>query len=388
MTELERYEGRQIVTRNDLRNATTDSWTEVLEDVGVLASRIAGTDFVPESFRGSVPAVAATILTGRELGFPPMTALGSLHSIKGRVGLSSEAMRALVLQAGHEIIVTESTSQKCTMKGRRAGSEEWSAVTWTLADARQAKLGGSGWTNYPRQMLQARASSELCRLLFPDVIRGLASTEEIDSYDVLPGAPAAHVQESAEGDAPVKRAPRKRAPVKKATAPAPDLPDGEAPQSDPGSDDAPDLPEPSSPDDSPDETAASAPSDGDLSVGRDAGEAVPPGDEAPPLEEEVVDAEIVGDDEEEEPVRAEPTPMISPGQRSLMIVQFNRLDFREREERIGLIRQLIGRNIESSNNVTAAEASAVIEVLQKCKDADALADVIKAAGEWATGDGA
>lgn len=382
MTELEQYTGGQIVTRNDLRNAATDSWTEVLEQVGDLATRIAGTDFVPDGFKGNVAAVAATILTGREIGFAPMTALGSLHSIKGRVGLSAEAMRALVMQAGHEIVTTQSTSQQCTMKGRRHGSTEWTEVTWTLADARQAKLGGTGWANYPRQMLQARASSELCRLVFPDVIRGLASLEEIDDYDVLPGAPApAEGGEAPTAGAPVKRATRKRAAAPKAEpAAAPDLPDEEpatppveAAQTEAESDDAPDLPDPSSPVDSPDETPSSAPS-GAASPG-EPGEAPPAGDEAPPLDEDIVDAEVVG----EEQVERAPTPMINPGQRSKMMVEFNRLEVRERDDRMGATRILIGRNVDSANHLTFEEASTVLDILGQCQTTERFAEVLEIA---------
>jgi hypothetical protein len=109
-----------------------------------------------------------------------MQALSSLHSIKGRVAMSAEAMRAQALAAGHDLIITESTSAKCTVKGRRRNSEEWTSVTWTIDNARQAKLGGDNWTKYPRQMLQARATAELCRLVFADVIHGLAAVEELE----------------------------------------------------------------------------------------------------------------------------------------------------------------------------------------------------------------
>lgn len=351
----------QIVQRSDLRNRTTDSWTDVLEDVGDLAQRIAGTDFVPDTFKGNVPAVAATILTGRELGFAPMTALASLHSIKGKVGLSAEAMRALVLQAGHEIVTTQSTSQVCRMKGRRRDSTEWTEVAWTEADARQAGLlGGSGWKNYPRQMLQARASAELCRLAFPDVIRGLASLEEIDSYDLVPGD--ATGQTPATEPAKVKRA-RKTAAAPKAETPAPDLP---APPEPPPTPDAPDVPDaPPLPDPSSPPPPTPGESDSPLTDGAAAGDDIP-----------------VATDGGEEP---EPGPQqMNQGQRSLIMVHFNRLGISERDERIKTVCALIGRPVESPNELTRDEASAVLDTLAQCRDAKALEDVLTASAHYST----
>lgn len=375
MTDLEKYEGGTIVTRTDLRNAATDSWTEVLKEVGDLAVVIAPTDFVPESFRGSVPAVAATILTGRELGFAPMMALSSLHSIKGKVGLSAEAMRALVLQAGHEIVTTTSTSQQCTMKGKRKGASDWTEVTWTTADARAAGLlNGNGWKNYPRQMLQARASTELCRLAFPDVIRGLASLEEITDYDVLPGSPpTAEGETTGTKPTPVKRAPRKKAPTAEPADPPP-LPDAEQPAATTEADaaPAPDLPDTaSSPGEPQNADAAESPDPAGAHEGEGAGEA-PPGDE-------VLDAEIVNDEddavEELDPLEHAP---INQGQMSIVQLHFNRLGIKDREQRLMLTCAVIGRIIDTSKALTFKEATALIHVLETSKDAAALEALIEA----------
>jgi hypothetical protein len=48
-----------------------------------------------------------------------------------------------------------------------------------MADA--TKIGVAGkptWKSYPRQMLSARATSELCRLIFPDALGGISYTPE------------------------------------------------------------------------------------------------------------------------------------------------------------------------------------------------------------------
>jgi hypothetical protein len=175
---LERYEPTSLLI------PATDSWTAVIEHVADLAAKISGTDFVPESYRGKPAQIAAAILHGRELGLAPMSSLAVTHVIKGKPAISAEAMRSLALQAGHEIVFSETTGARCIIKGRRHGVEEWTTVEWTLEDARRAGLSNSsGWKNYPRQMLTARATAELCRMIFADAIHGMKAVEELDDTD-------------------------------------------------------------------------------------------------------------------------------------------------------------------------------------------------------------
>lgn len=113
-----------------------DSWVDVLAPVGDLAARIAATDFVPKDFRGKPAAVAAAILYGREVGLPPMTTLKNTYVVHGTPDLSAEAQRALVFAAGHEIEFEETTAARCKMRGRRRGSEAWVPVSYTIDEAK------------------------------------------------------------------------------------------------------------------------------------------------------------------------------------------------------------------------------------------------------------
>jgi hypothetical protein len=173
-----------------------------------LAAKIANTEFVPTALRRRPEAVLAALLSGAERGLGPMESLRSVHIIEGRPTLSAEAMRALVLAAGHDIEIVEATAVKATVVGRRAGSDSTSVpFTWTIDRARRARLVGKDvWQRYPEAMLLARASTDLCRAIFPDVIAGLASSEEIiDEFTPDPATTS-------------RRAPRQRGIT---TAPAP-----------------------------------------------------------------------------------------------------------------------------------------------------------------------
>ena len=166
------------------------SWIDVMDRGVELAEIIANTDFVPKGLRGNQPAILAAILYGHEVGLEPMQSLAKISVIEGRPSLWAEAQRALILAAGHEMWVEESTVTRATVAGRRRDSKQTQRVTWTLDDAKRARLAGKqNWQTYPRQMLIARASGELARNIFADVIGGMVATEELEDADLNGTAP-------------------------------------------------------------------------------------------------------------------------------------------------------------------------------------------------------
>jgi hypothetical protein len=166
------------------------AWVELLAPVAELARTIADTEFVPDSLRRRPAAIAACVMYGAELGVGPMAALAKIAIVKGRPAPSAELGRGLVIAAGHSVWLQEATTTRATMCGQRRGEERVHSVTWTMDDARRANLAGSAsWRAYPRQMLVARASTELIRQAFPDVLGGITVfAEELDDTtgDVAP----------------------------------------------------------------------------------------------------------------------------------------------------------------------------------------------------------
>jgi hypothetical protein len=317
-----------------------DSWTQVVGQVAKLADYIAATEFVPEALRDNPAAVAATILYGREVGLPPMAALTQVYVIKGRPGMHAEAMRALVLQAGHDIDVVESTGAVCTMRGRRAErrreghASEWgSPVTWNLDMARAAGLlpakAGSGWLSYPRAMLVARCTAELCRRDFPDVIHGLMAVEEVDDRAV---------------EAQAERRAARRTPVKRAASgPAPSPMPVEVPavvgsvRRPPVS--APDLPPPPMP-------------------GQPGPEPVDPDPVPAPVPDDKAQRAEAADVPHEEPLTNE--------QRVAIMAQFTRLGVTKRDDRIDMTRIIVRRDVDSTKALNKREGSRLLDVLSRC----------------------
>lgn len=323
-----------------MRDPHTDGWVTVLQPVAELAQQVSSTDFVPKALRNNTAAVTAAILFGRELGMAPMHSLSGIHMVEGKPTLAAETMRAQVLAAGHELGYGEVSSSKVEVKGRRKGETSWTVLTWTLADAQRAGLANKNvWKSYPRQMLTARATAELCRLIFPDVTHGMRATEEMeDGGDLLPAGPAAAVESTTK----VGR--------RKAIAPVKDV----------------ELPEPAAP------TGRATAGPVDI--------APPP----PPAVQSKPDNTPYPDDypESSGPVDPAPKPM-HPAQTKALQARFKGLGFtdepEDREARLGIAGVLIGRGEENPVNtfrstgdgcMTYDEAQTVLTRLAPCRSRD------------------
>lgn len=309
--ELEKYD--QPTTAVDrAKPSAVDSWVEVMRPIVELAEHVYGTDFVPRALRGNAPAVAAAMLYGRELGIGPMRSLRTVHMVEGSPTLSAEQMRAMVLAAGHDWKWGERTKTRCVVAGRRRGEKEWTTVEWTLQDARDWNLAGKrNWRQGPRQMLVARASAELCRLIFADVIGGAYATEEIADgveHVVTPEPPEVDEQ-------PKRRTAQRKTPVKR----------------------------------KPPEAAESTPAKAEPAP-------------APPLpgEDDVQDAEVV--DEDQAP--PDPNRPITEAQLTRLHTFFTTHEIGEREDKLYIARVIVGRpELTSSTELTVREAGQLIDTL-------------------------
>jgi hypothetical protein len=170
----------RLLTRHDDQFARMAQWLDLFMRTAEVAKVLARTNFVPDAMRGQPEDIAAAMMRGLELGVDPLDALANLHVIKGRVGYSAEFMRRRILEAGHEIVIDEATDSRCKIRGRRAGSTEWQTAVFTAEQASKARIHLG---DYPADKLVARASSRLCRRVFPDVLAGAVILDEVIDVD-------------------------------------------------------------------------------------------------------------------------------------------------------------------------------------------------------------
>ena len=135
-------------------------------------------------------SVLSTVLLGRELGMPAMAALRSVHVIDGKHSLSADLMVALVLKSGKaEYFQTGRVDRLRYAPLRQSARAHPRAqrLSYTIEQATQAGLTRGNWQKIPKQMLRARAKSELARLEYPDLLAGLYTPEELDGVREVGG---------------------------------------------------------------------------------------------------------------------------------------------------------------------------------------------------------
>ena len=291
------------------RYRETDDWAPMMPKIANLAKYVSATEFVPKGLRDRPAAVAAAILTGREIGLPPMTAMAHIDVIEGMPTMDPEMMRALVLREGHSLRFIEMTKTRCVIEARRKGDSVATRVTFTIDEAKEMGLAGKkNWREQPQNMLVARCTARTCRLVFPDVIGGLSYTP-----DEMVGT----VEESS--DLGIEAETQAPAPAKlrrsKAVAAAPEA-----------------LPEPEV-----------------VSVEAEA-------TDGPPLsfeiesEPEVVEAEI---------------EMVTPAMLKKVATLFGKLGVADRDDRLEWVQGAIGRSVSSSKELTKTEAMLLIDRQEK-----------------------
>jgi hypothetical protein len=144
-----------------------------------ISQMLAKSSLVPAAYRNKPENVLLAALAGQPFGWDPTMAMRSFHVIEGQPSLKPEIMLALVRRAGHSVS-GDTSPTGATITGKRRDSGDQMTVEFTLEDAKRAGLLGrrGPWQSYPQSMCWARALSQLCRMLFPDVVLGAGYTPE------------------------------------------------------------------------------------------------------------------------------------------------------------------------------------------------------------------
>jgi hypothetical protein len=199
--------------------------------------RLATSDLVPKALRGKPDNVFALARFGEEFGLPPVHAIQRIYIIEGSFEPKAEVLAGVIMRAGHELRWEETSSEKCTVAIRRAGTDYWQRVTWTIEDARRAGLldewverwvstgdrnrkemfvlGSAAtppewakrlidagqvkrkdpWWQFPDDMLAAKTLRRAAKRICPDALLSLADVDDVPVERYLPGGSAAELDE-------------------------------------------------------------------------------------------------------------------------------------------------------------------------------------------------
>lgn len=160
------------------------------DDIVRQAEILASSRIIPRSYQKAPTDIIAAALAGQGFGWDVMTSLRNYHVIEGSASLRPEAMLGLVRRAGHSVGVAISPDEEghgrtAFAHGERADTGDHHTARFSEADARKAGLAGKkNWQQYLDSMLTWRAVSQLCRVLFPDVVLGAGYVPEEIGADV------------------------------------------------------------------------------------------------------------------------------------------------------------------------------------------------------------
>lgn len=157
-----------------------------IEEVYRVAKCISESGLAPNGMK-TPEQVTVAILTGLEIGLPPMFAIQKIAVINGRPSIWGDAVPALLWAKGFKLREwSEGDGDKlvahCQVE-RPCG--EMISRSFGVAQAKKAGLWAKAgpWSQYPDRMLQMRARGLACRDGAPDVLSGLYLAEETQEID-------------------------------------------------------------------------------------------------------------------------------------------------------------------------------------------------------------
>ncbi len=126
-------------------------------------------------------ALALMLLCNAE-GIHPMRAVQEYHIIQGKPSLTAQAMQGRFQRMGGKIQWIERSLTACEAEffHPQGGTVK---IKYTMEDAKRAQLDKKdNWVKNPRQMLAARVVSEGVRAVFPGVLGGMYTPEEVSDF--------------------------------------------------------------------------------------------------------------------------------------------------------------------------------------------------------------
>jgi len=150
---------------------------------------LASSSMIPKQFQGKPEDVLVCVQWGCEIGLAPLQALQNIAVINGKPSIYGDAAMALVQASNvcedvEEYFEGEGTPNPIAVCVARRKGRKAVTVKFGIDDAKRAGLWGKQgpWSMYPKRMMQMRARGFALRDAFPDVLRGLITSEEAQDF--------------------------------------------------------------------------------------------------------------------------------------------------------------------------------------------------------------
>jgi hypothetical protein len=147
-----------------------------------MAEFLSKSSLMPSALRGKAQDIMVIAMQGRELGWPLMRALNLINVIQGKAAITAQGLAGLVLESAacEHFTLVESDATKATYETKRRGAPHPVKMSYTIDQARNAGLTNKdNWKRMPAEMLRARCQAALARAVYPDVLAGLYTVDEL-----------------------------------------------------------------------------------------------------------------------------------------------------------------------------------------------------------------
>lgn len=175
------------------------------------AELLSQANMLPKQYQANPANVFLAIELGNALGIPPIVAINEINVINGTPAPSASLMASLARSGGHRVRAWNDEDGSAVCEIIRHDDQDFThRSVWDEKKARDSGLWGKGhWSKDPATMLRWRAISECVRLACPEVLGGLKYTpEEVMEF------------KGPDTSSPVQSRPRRQQPTPKAS-PAP-----------------------------------------------------------------------------------------------------------------------------------------------------------------------
>ena len=181
---------------NEIAVATESLMPQTMKGKYEMAGVLARSGLIPKGL-DTAEKVFVALQWGHELQLSPMVAVNNVAVINGKPTLSADIMSAVVKRSpeygGIEWIKNTDTEAECKITRILGNGKTESIISrFTIEDAKKAGLAGRDvWQKYPRRMLKHRCLSYGLKDMFPDILAGLYTPEEMES--TMPEQPSERI---------------------------------------------------------------------------------------------------------------------------------------------------------------------------------------------------